>query len=76
MLRGSSLLSEFRTLLSKVLTLWHCVKVAQRYLFAKAAGGQYIISNLTNLFSKFESVDKFQLLTGEIKYDSNLSHKN
>ena len=32
MLWGSSTLSEFRTSLSKVLTLWHCVKVKQRYL--------------------------------------------
>ena len=32
MLQGSSTLSEFRTLLSKVLTLSHCVKVKQRYL--------------------------------------------
>ena len=31
MLWGSSALSEFRTLLSKVLTVWHCVKVKQRY---------------------------------------------
>ena len=31
MLQGSSVLSEFRTSLSKVLTLWHCVKVKQRY---------------------------------------------
>ena len=31
MVRGSSTLSEFRTSLSKVLTLWHCVKVKQRY---------------------------------------------
>ena len=31
MLRGSSALSEFRTSLSEVLTLWHCVKVKQRY---------------------------------------------
>ena len=30
-LRGSSALSEFRTSLSKVLTLWHCVKVKQCY---------------------------------------------
>ena len=29
---GSSAISEFRTSLSKVLTLWHCVKVKQRYL--------------------------------------------
>ena len=28
---GSSALSEFRTSLSKVLTLWHCVKVKQCY---------------------------------------------
>ena len=32
MLWGSSALSEFRTSLSKVLTLWHCVKVKQHYL--------------------------------------------
>ena len=32
MLPGSSALSEFRTSLSKVLTLWHFVKVKQRYL--------------------------------------------
>ena len=32
MLLGSSALSEFHTSLSKVLTLWHCVKVKQRYL--------------------------------------------
>ena len=31
MLRGSSTLSEFWTSLSKVLTLWHCFKVKQRY---------------------------------------------
>ena len=31
MLWGSSVLSEFHTSLSKVLTLWHCVKVKQRY---------------------------------------------
>ena len=31
MLWGSSILSEFYTSLSKVLTLWHCVKVKQRY---------------------------------------------
>ena len=31
MLWGSSALSEFRTSLTKVLTLWHCVKVNQRY---------------------------------------------
>ena len=31
MLWGSSTPSEFRTSLSKVLTLWHCVKVKQRY---------------------------------------------
>ena len=31
MLQGSIALSEFRTSLSKVLTLWHCVKVKQRY---------------------------------------------
>ena len=31
MLQGSSVLSEFRTSLSKVLTLCHCVKVKQRY---------------------------------------------
>ena len=31
MLWGSSALSEFRTSLSKVLTLWHCVKVKQCY---------------------------------------------
>ena len=31
---GSSVLSEFCTSLSKVLTLWHCVKVKQRYLFS------------------------------------------
>ena len=35
MLQGSSVLSEFRTSLSKVLTLWHCVKVKQRYLSKK-----------------------------------------
>ena len=29
---GSSTLSEFRTSVSKVLTLWHCVKVKQHYL--------------------------------------------
>ena len=33
MLWGSSALSEFHTSLSKVLTLWHCVKVKQRYQF-------------------------------------------
>ena len=32
MLLGSSALSEFHTSLSKVLTLWHCVKVKQHYL--------------------------------------------
>ena len=32
MLPGSSTLSEFCTSLSKVLTLWHCDKVKQRYL--------------------------------------------
>ena len=32
--QGSSMLSEFCTSLSKVLTLWHCVKVKQRYLCA------------------------------------------
>ena len=32
MLCGSSMLSEFCTSLSKVLTLWHCVKVKQCYL--------------------------------------------
>ena len=31
MLRGSSVLSKFRTSLSKVLTLWHWVKEKQRY---------------------------------------------
>ena len=31
MLRGSSALSEFCTSLSKLPTLWHCVKVKQRY---------------------------------------------
>ena len=31
MLWGSSALSKFRTSLSKVLTLWHCVKVKQHY---------------------------------------------
>ena len=31
MLWGSSMLSEFCTSLSKVLTLWHCVKIKQRY---------------------------------------------
>ena len=31
MLWGSSALSLFRTSLSKVLTLWHCVKVKQCY---------------------------------------------
>ena len=31
MLWGSSMLSEFHTSLSKVLTLWHCVKVKQCY---------------------------------------------
>ena len=31
MLRGSSRLSEFRTSLSKVLTLWHYVKVKHHY---------------------------------------------
>ena len=31
MLQGSSMLSKFCTSLSKVLTLWHCVKVKQRY---------------------------------------------
>ena len=31
MLWGSSALSKFCTSLSKVLTLWHCVKVKQRY---------------------------------------------
>ena len=31
-LQGSRALSEFRTSLSKVLTLWHCVKVKQCYL--------------------------------------------
>ena len=30
-LQGSSALSEFRTSLSKVLTLWYCVKLKQRY---------------------------------------------
>ena len=32
MLRGSNAHSEFCTSLSKVLTLWQCVKVKQRYL--------------------------------------------
>ena len=32
MLWDSSAFSEFRTSLSKVLTLWHYVKVKQRYL--------------------------------------------
>ena len=32
MLWGSSMLSEFHTSLSQVLTLWHCVKVKQCYL--------------------------------------------
>ena len=32
MLQGSSGLSEFRTSLSKMLTLWHCMKVKQCYL--------------------------------------------
>ena len=32
MLQGSSTLCKFRTSLSKVLILWHCVKVKQRYL--------------------------------------------
>ena len=32
MLRSSSTLSEYHTSLSKVLTLWNCVKVKQRYL--------------------------------------------
>ena len=32
MLQGSSTLSEFHTSLSKVLTLWYCVKVKQHYL--------------------------------------------
>ena len=31
MLLGSSALSEFHTSLTKVLTLWHCVKVKQHY---------------------------------------------
>ena len=31
-LQGSSPLKEFHTSVSKVLTLWHCVKVKQRYL--------------------------------------------
>ena len=35
MLRGSSVLSEFRTSLSKVLTPWHCVKVKQRYQYVE-----------------------------------------
>ena len=33
MLQGSSALSEFRTSLSKVLTLWYCVKVKQHYIW-------------------------------------------
>ena len=35
MLWGSSMLSEFRTALWKVLTLWYCVKVKQRYQYLK-----------------------------------------
>ena len=31
MLQGSSALSEFCTSLSKVLTLWYCVKLKQHY---------------------------------------------
>ena len=39
----SSALSEFRTSLSKVLTLWHCVKVKQRYhnIFFVFFGGYF-----------------------------------
>ena len=36
MLRGSSTLSELRTSLSKVLTLWHCVEVKQCYLYVRS----------------------------------------
>ena len=42
MLRGSSALSEFRTSLSKVLTLWHCVKVKQRYLYVIWINSKYV----------------------------------
>ena len=35
-LRGSSAFSKFCTSLWKVLTLWHCVEVKQRYLYVRS----------------------------------------
>ena len=76
MLQGSSTLSEFRTSLSKVLTLWHCVKVKQRYLccssyVSKGREGQ----KEKNLFSKakpnnLSSSDYFHEEEANIWYSS------
>ena len=46
MLWGSRMLSEFRTSLSKVLTLWHCVKVKQCY--------RYVLKVLQKLYKVYQ----------------------
>ena len=50
MLWGSSSFSEFCTSLSKVLTLWYCVKVKQRYLCILYVVWRYCYPHCNNSF--------------------------
>ena len=45
-LQGSSSLSQFHSSLSKLLTLWHCVKVKQSYLVPISLQGKFTVKKI------------------------------
>ena len=62
MLWCSSMLSEFCTSLSKVLTIWHCVKVKQRNLsaiFAQLISVELLLNFLEGRASGIRSISYF-----------------
>ena len=56
MLQSSRALREFRTSLSKVLTLWHCVKAKQRYQYVHDIFLKKVPSNHTMHCWQFSSL--------------------
>ena len=62
---GFKHLSEFRTSLSKVLTLWHCVKVKQRYHYLMhyfSIFSQLCIPVMKTKFKGWSSLECFSML--------------
>ena len=61
MLWGSSALSEFCTSLSKVQTLWHCVKVKQRYQCAMSMKCEFYVKWSHIFHYKFQFFNSYPL---------------